>query len=188
MNIQKPWVGSSSINKSGKSHLTSNLTKNVLKLANSGVPSNKIYQQLLTAGFYPHQIREAMQKVAKLRNRRELNWSSPTAIQNTARMIRKDLFYKRLSNQAALKILRSAYKHILAITHQKRDKKRLQMKREVQITLNLIRRMEKDNMMRQLQSPVGRATKRIKTQAMNQIAKEMANKMFENTFVPQRIF
>jgi hypothetical protein len=188
MNIQKPWVGSSSISTSGRSHLSNNLSKDILKLSNSGVNSQKIYEQLLTAGYQPYQIREAMQKVAKFRKRKELNWSSPTAIQNTARMIRKDLFYRKISKQAALKILRSAYKHILAISNNKRNKKRLQMKREVQITLNLIKRLEKDNLMRHLQSPVGKANKRIKTQAMNQIAKEMANKMFENIFVPQRIY
>lgn len=125
---------------STSSALASNpIAKQIIAQRNQGIPKEKIVENLLKQGYDILKIRKAFHTIKQIeRANRRLDWRSPTAINQTARMIRNDIRSKRISYSLGMTILLRARNYLRTIVvNQRIDKRLAQISYEIQTTKKL---------------------------------------------------
>lgn len=104
----------------------------------AGLKKNVIMENLMKQGFSYRAIRQAYSILEANKDKR-LDWRSPTAVNETARMIRRDIRGKKLSYALGMKILIQARNMLKTLIRNPRKDLRLkQINQEIKTTRNLL--------------------------------------------------
>lgn len=113
------------------------LVSKILLQTKTGIPKQKIMENLMQQGHPYRHIKNAYQVINTIQ-KPLLDWRSPTAINETARMIRRDIRNKKISYATGMKILIQAKNTLKTLTKNTRDKRIQQILHELRITKKLL--------------------------------------------------
>ena len=102
-----------------------------------GTPKRVIMEQLMLKGYPYRHIKNAF-SVVNVMKQGSLDWRSPTAINETARMIRRDIRTGRVTYAKGMRILLQARDNLKTLISNPRDRRLKQMNDEVRITKKLL--------------------------------------------------
>ena len=102
-----------------------------------GTSKKVIIENLMRQGYPYRNIKNAYNLIDKL-NENKLDWRSPTAINETSRMIRKDIRAKKITYVTGMKILINARNNLKTYTTHPRDKRVGQLNQEIRTTKKLL--------------------------------------------------
>ena len=105
-----------------------------------GVPRSMIIENLVKAGHSFEDIRKVFIAMQKLRNKKKImDWRSPTAINETSRMIRNDIRTNKISYSLGMTILIRARNTLKSmIMNPRKDHRLAQITQEIQTTKRLL--------------------------------------------------
>lgn len=103
-----------------------------------GTNTATIVDHLISKGYRHAEIKRALEKCKKQRRKKLLNWSSPTAITETARIIRNDIRNRNISYAHGMTILIKARNLLLEMLNNKPDKRTRRLNYEIKKTKNLL--------------------------------------------------
>lgn len=118
------------------------IARYIVNQTNLRTPRPLIIEQLLQQGHEYKDIKKAFSALKRHRNKRKsLDWRSPTAINETARVIRNDIRKKKISYLLGMTILIRARNMLKTMIKNPRLDYRLsQINKEIQITKRLLMR------------------------------------------------
>jgi hypothetical protein len=128
-------------NKSTGNVLLQNPTANyIIKQQNKGLPRSLIVDNLVKSGYQTDEIRKIFMELEKSKkNNKLMDWRSPTAINQTARMIRNDIRNKKISYSLGMTILIKARNTLKTmILNPRKDNRLGQINQEIRITKKLL--------------------------------------------------
>jgi hypothetical protein len=102
-----------------------------------GMPKQVIMEKLMLQGYPYRNIKNAF-GVVNIMKQGSLDWRSPTAINETARMIRRDVRAGRVTYAKAMRILLQARENLKTLIASPRDRRLKQMNNEIRITKKLL--------------------------------------------------
>jgi hypothetical protein len=109
----------------------------ILTHSKRGVPKKVIMENLMHQGYSYRSIKTAYVLIDKM-NKSRLDWRSPTAINETARMIRRDIRAGKVTYSAGMRILLSARDNLKTLIPSNRDKRITQLNQEIKTTKKLL--------------------------------------------------
>lgn len=113
------------------------LVSKIISQTKTGIPKNKIMENLMQQGHPYRHIKNAYDVLHKI-NQPRLDWRSPTAINETARLIRKDIRAKRITYSTGMRVLLQARDNLAMITKTPNDRRLQQIRQEIKTTKRLL--------------------------------------------------
>jgi hypothetical protein len=138
-NLQLRWHANNGITKktSEEQSRSNPLVPYILTQKKIGTPKKVVMEKLMNRGYQYRSIKRAYALIDKM-DKSRLDWRSPTAINETARMIRRDIRARKISYSMGMKIIISARDNLRTLIPNRRDKRIAQLNQELRTTKNLL--------------------------------------------------
>lgn len=154
-NLILPWDNSKSTYQTSEQSAARNpLIPYIKTQLTRGIPRSVIFENLMKNGYPYRNIKTALSLIDRMNNSK-LDWRSPTSINETARMIRRDVRAKKVSYSVGMRILIKARDNLKSLTLNQKDRRLGQLNKEIRVTKKLLMSQYGDPLMLQQYRIVG---------------------------------